>query len=482
VKEHYLVLDQGSHASRAIIFDAHGTIIANTLIPVLSREPEQGWVEYDPEVLLGSLQAAIEGVLSEWPSDDGHKIVAVGLTTQRSTIVCWDRFTGTALSPLISWQDRRAAAWMEGFSSYRALIHTATGLFPSAHYGVSKLHWCLTQIPEVGRSLALGQLAWGPLVSFLLFRLLEENPLLADPGNASRTLLWNVNRLNWDAALLDLFSLPEEPLPVSVPNRHHFGHLEIQGAKVPMQIVMGDLPASMFAGGEPREDVAYVNVGTGAFVQRLTQRLLEGVENFLTGVLFQDDMHVRYTLEGTINGAGSALTWVSRELNIEDIDALLPAWLEREDVQPPLFLNGVSGLGSPFWKAMFESRFVGLADEKSRIREKVVAVAESIIFLLQVNLEGMNQYVQPPEEICISGGVARSNGFCQKLANLSGIVVRRPDELEATARGCAFLLADCPDDWAEHASPAMFQPQSDAGLKHRYTEWRKLMDRATAIV
>jgi len=461
----YLVLDQGSHASRAMLFDRPGQVISSKTCAIATQQPHPGRVEHDPEEVLESLREAISAVVPE-----GGRVAAAGLATQRSSIVCWNRNTGLALSPVISWQDVREAAWMSGFSRYRDDIHARTGLFPSAHYGVSKLHWCISHLPAVQQALQDGELVYGPLVSFLLFRLLEEHPMLVDPGNASRTLLWNMHARDWDAHLLDMFALPREPLPSCVPSRHDFGHLSVEGQHIPVQIVMGDLPASLFAAGQPQSDTAYINAGTGAFVQRVMQKAPEDAKGFLKSVACQDGHTVLYSLEGTVNGAGSALEWFKKMSGIKQIETNLPHWLQHEG-EPLLFLNGVSGLGSPFWNPEFASRFVG----KGEVWQQAVAVVESIVFLLQVNLEGMAAYVPTPGQIRISGGLSSLAGLCQRLANLTGVTVVRSMQAEATARGCAFLLAGCPDGWRTEPDD-VFRPQIDTGLTDRYLRWKALME------
>ena len=188
------------------------------------REPRPGWVEQEPEELVASLHAVIARVFVALGARAGQ-IVSAGLATQRASMVCWDRHTGEALSPIISWQDRRAHEWLDQFSAQTQAVHQRTGLRLSSHYGAAKMRWCLDHLPAVAGARREGRLAMGPLASFLLFRLLEEKPLLADPANAARTLLWNLRALDWDPWLLALFGIPAETLPRGVPTRHAFGTL-----------------------------------------------------------------------------------------------------------------------------------------------------------------------------------------------------------------------------------------------------------------
>ena len=467
----YLCLDQGGHASRALVFDGRGVSVANAVREVGAYHPQPDRVEQDPEEMVASLHEVIAGAVTAL-GDRAFKIVGAGVATQRSSIVCWDRRTGAALSPVISWQDRRAHAWLEGLSAHIREIHRRTGLMCSAHYGASKLRWCLDHLPAVAAAHREDRLVMGPLASFLLYRLLEEKPLLADSANAARTLLWNIDRRDWDPWLLELFGIPRQSLPRCVPTRHAFGTLRLQGHRIPLVIASGDQSAAPFALGTPQPDTAYVNMGTGAFIQRVFPRRPEAA-GLLSGLVYHDNERAVYVLEGTVNGADAALRWAAREWGLENFDAELPGWLARAG-EIPVFLNGVSGLGAPYWVAEFASRLIG----DGAPWQKAVAVAESIVFLLQANLSIMQKISPPVTCIIATGGLAWFDGLCRRLADLSGLPVYRPVEQEATARGTAYLLAGFPKDWAEERPGEQFTPQSDAELSQRYERWCAEMHRA----
>jgi glycerol kinase len=470
----YLTIDQGGHASRALVFDARGTLVAQGYEEVVAQHPQRDWVEYDARHILHSVQRAIEKALAAL-GDRKRDIRSAGLATQRSTIVCWDKTTGDALSPAISWQDRRAAGWARQFERHDDAIHQATGLFVTAHYGVSKLHWCLNNLAPVRKAHQERRLLWGPLASYLLYHLSVERAHAVDPSNASRTLLWNFQTQDWDDGLLDLFGLPGDPLPQCVPTVHELGHLESGGIRVPISVMTGDQAAALYAHGEPRTSTAYVNIGTGAFVQRISGGNADYSPRLLTSVVLQKGPDVSYVLEGTINGAGSALVEIERALKMDEAlaERELPRWM-NESSNPPLFINGVSGLGSPYWVPSLSSRFVG----DGLAEEKLVGVAESIVFLIQANLEEMESIFIAPRLIFATGGLARVDGLCQRLASLSGIPVHRPGECEATARGTAYLLAGLPVDWPEPAGAQTFEPRDDPSLRARYDRWRSEMTAA----
>ncbi len=469
----YLALDQGGHASRAIAFDARGAAQARSLRPVQVFHPQRDWVEQDPEEVVASLAAAMADVRHELGTR-AARIVSAGLATQRSSIVCWDRITGEALSPVLSWQDRRAHAWLERLAAEAERVHTLTGLMLSAHYGASKLRWCLDHLPRVAQAASERRLAFGPLASFLVFRLTEARTFAVDPANAARTLLLGLKTLDWDEGLLHCFGIPRAALPEVVPTRFAYGALAA-APQVPLMLVSGDQSAALFAYGAPNADCAYLNIGTGAFVQRTSGHYPGRHARLLSGLVLKDEDESVYVIEGTANGAGAALAWIGARLGLADVESSLPGWLARDD-EAPLFLNGIGGLGSPWWVADFESRFEGSGTES----QQVVAVAESLVFLLQANLDLFRKLASPFETIIASGGLTNVDGLCQRISDLSRLPLYRPVEHEATARGLAWLLAHKPRDWPESETGTWFRPRANEPLARRYARWRLLMDEALA--
>jgi len=476
-----LAIDQGGHASRALIMDQQARIHAQASVPISARPVSDGLasahIEYEPEEMLTSLRQAIEQATE---SIDCRQIMAAGLATQRSNIICWDRHSGQSLSPIISWQDRRAHQWLMTKQAHSGDVHALTGLFLSAHYGASKLNWCLNNIDAVRRAHNNGSLAWGPMSSWLIYRLCREQTLACDAVNASRTLLWSLEQCDWSAELLKLFELPADGLPQCVANNHEFGTLEVNGHDIPLRLVTGDQAAALYAFGEPRSDNAYITVGTGAFVLNPGDRDAIIDDQLLSSIVNLDDHGPRFVTEGTVNGAGSALDYYAEHFNRPDYLDRLPVWLERSD-DPPLFLNGYSGLGTPFMQADFPCRFIGDGDEINRL----VAVIESIVFLLSCNLERMRVINPSIRNIVIGGGLARLDGFCQRLADL-GLPVRRPAQVETTCQGLAWLLfqhldEDAGRDIADQCRASLhtgstFVPRENLQLGQRYQRWRQLME------
>lgn len=468
-----LALDQGGSSSRALVFDVEGRVVARAQHEVAESRPAEDRVEQDPEELVASLERAITDVAHELGTH-ALRIRTAGLATQRSSALAWERETGRALTPVFSWQDRRAAAWLTQFETRTDEIVRRTGLRLSPHYGASKLRWCLDHVPEVQAARARGTLVLGPLAAFLAQRLAHARVPTVDPANASRTLLWNLATGDWDDELCALFGVPRELLPACVSSVRGFGTVRVGDRGVPLALLIGDQSAAMFAHVALAVDVLQVNVGTGAFVSRFTDGAAPAIDGLLRSAVASSRAKSAEALEGTINGAGSALALVAREHGIVDVGFELDVAL-RVSGELPLFLNGVSGLAAPFWRSAFRSRFVG----RGTPREQLAAVAESITFLVREIVDAMETKVPRAERVLVTGGIARSDEFCQLLADVLTRTVERPTETEATARGIAVCLGVHPA--GNTAAWRRFTPgPRTAERGDRFTRWARALRAALA--
>ncbi|MFQ5470534.1 MAG: FGGY family carbohydrate kinase [Gammaproteobacteria bacterium] len=465
----FLTIDQGGHGSRVHVYDESGILIAHSHQAITPVKPRPCFVEYDPEQLISSVRRAIHDIVEQL-DDQIINIKTAGLATQRSNVACWNRQTGQYLSPIISWQDTRHSAWIAQFKNREDRIHDITGLFPSAHYGASKIRWCLDNLPALTKCIDNEQAAIGPMSTLLCFELLREKPHLADPVNASRTLLWDYHQLNWSSELSKLFDIPLACLPGCVPSRHPFGKLNIGGADIPLDIVTGDQSAALFAFGKPQVDTAYITLGTGAFIQLIYKSDNTAIsQHLLTSVVHQDASDILISNEATINGTGSALDWLSgesgKDMTSDDLERIL------NDTQTSLiFLNGISGLGSPWFIPDFQSRFIG----DGNVAEKYVAVIESIVFLIQLNLETMIQETGVIRRIIIGGGLSILDSICQRLADISGIDVHRSPQYETTSRGLFNLITKNYADQTDKLDRP-FSPKENDLLIKRYMKWKEMM-------
>ena len=478
-----LALDQGSHASRACIFDAHGALLANATVPVATRHPAPLQVEQDAVELLESVRAAATQALhAARARQPGLELVAAGLAVQRSTLVCCSRRDGSALTPALSWQDQRNAAWLAGLAAYAPRVRELTGLPLSPHYGASKLRWCLDHLAPVARAAAAGELLAAPLASYLAWQLCEgRGAPRVDAANASRTLLFDPAQLDWSDELLRCFAIERAWLPEYAPTRADWGTLRVADNAVPLRALTGDQSAVPYATGDPDIGTVYVNLGTGAFIQRPLNLRPPAPAPLLGSVLSSDHDAALYSLEGTVNGAGSAVSWFCEQERCDEP----PLWAALEEIPArsalPVFLNGVGGLGSPWWRSNMEPRFLAAQDApgpapapppppppppEARMA-RFAALIESIAFMITVNAQLLEAQAGPPRRVLLAGGMSRSKWLCRRLASLLDLPVEAIDA-EASARGVARLAApDFTAHWAATAS-ARYIPEPDAALRERY--------------
>ncbi len=466
-----LAIDQGTHSTRAVAFDARGRQVAMSRRAVSLNARSRTQVEQSAEEILASLHAVLDELL-EHSALEHTRIAAAGLATQRSSVLAWDRLTGQALSPVLSWQDTRCTQRLKAYEAHIPEIRQRTGLHLSAHYGAGKLQWLLEHEPALNAVRDRGHLVMGPLASYLLHHLLEGNKELLDHANASRTLLWNLGQRDWDDWLLELFGIPRELLPDSRPICADYGVTTT--GMIPVTAVNGDQTAALYAQGRPNPSTIRVNIGTGAFVLMPVDNIGHAHPNLLAGISQSSADSAEYYFEGTVNGAGAALAWAERRFEVSDIEPDLPGWLAAIEA-PPVFLNTVGGLGAPWWRPGPEPAFLETPESTAAA---LVAVVESIAFLIQANVDILRRLNPAVSAIQVSGGLANLDDLCQRLADLSGLPVQRPVQVEATARGIAWQAAGCPDDWPPSGPGETFTPAGNPALQQRQARFLAALDRA----
>jgi len=427
-----LVIDQGSHASRIALFTETGELNYLKSCSISTNNPERSFYEQDANEILKS----IETLLNDLPKELIQKIRTAGLCTQRSTIVAWNKYNGSTLSPAISWRDTRAQTLINKLSAFSSRIRGTTGLPLSAHYSAGKIHWLLQNNESVKQAYKKGELCISPLVSYLLFHLLKEKSCVIDHSNAQRCQLFDIKELSWSDDLLHIFQIDKNVLPDCTPVIHNYG--ELKNINTPLTAACGDQNGVLYAYPPLQENNTLVNIGTGAFILSTSKESNSNNPKLLHTLTISQNNKATFVTEGTVNGAGSALSWEQNREPCDDIYNQLPIWLEQIEL-PPIFINSISRLGSPWWCDAGKPEFLLKSKTGNKActqGDRYVAIIESIVFLIFKNIQHL---ATPPDTLFISGGLAQLDNLCQKLADLSNAKVLRFTESEATARGCAWL-------------------------------------------
>lgn len=465
-----LALDVGTLSVRASAYDYAGNEVVFAAEPIMLNQLSSSRIEQDAAEIKSAVHHVMQQVLAD-PLVQQRGIACAGLASQRSSIVAWHKHTGEPLAPVLSWQDRRAAEYLEPLANKGVAIKKKSGLFLSPHYGASKLRWMLDNCPELERPLHNQELVFGPLAAFVIANLLEGQPCIVDHVNASRTQLMDLKTHEWSSELLREFGIARELLPDCQPTQSYFG--QIRGTEIPLTAVNGDQNAAIHGPGQLDDGTLIVNIGTGAFVLLATGTQLIYHPSLLASIANSNVSDVTYLLEGTVNGAGAALKWASEQWDQPDLSQHLEAWLE-EVADPPVFINTIGGLGSPFWRSEQNPYFLHSQMNEAALEAKTVAVVESILFLIAINLEAMSNTGQSIRRIRISGGLSAIDGLCQRLANLTQRVVLRPEVKQATSQGIAWLAANLNQGWNDLRDGAhvdYFLPKDGRSLKARYRQF-----------
>lgn len=467
----YLALDVGTHAVKVALVLIDGTIGPVVRRPIqLSRIDDQR-VEQDPNDILEALQEAIREVLE---AGTEITILGTGLAIQRSTVLAWSTATGISLSKALSWQDTRGheqVSRIAALGTVRQQIEQRSGLVVSPHYGASKIHWLQQRHKTKNTCIS-------PLVSFLVFHLLECKGIVCDEANAGRTQLWNIQKRQWDSSLCSYFSVESNYLPVVQPSISNYGLMKEQS--FPLLAVAGDQNAALLGAlslEKAASDTVLVNLGSGAFIlgpQPLDAKQPKGL---LRSIVYSDSKQGPMILEATVNGAGLALTWFAKQPEVQSLGGepwlleQLHRWLTVNNNFNTLFYNSIGGIGSPYWRAGVTSFF---KPDSVSIESKSVAIIESIVFLLLVNIQLIQEANPSIRSIMVSGGVSRFDGLCQRLANLSQCSVVRVLEREVTLLGVARMASEFEIPIKQNVDKT-FEPESDKNLLERFNKHKEMM-------
>lgn len=486
-----LALDQGTTSSRAILFDHDGRILGMAQRAITQILPQPGWVEHDAQEIWESQLAVARQVLTESgvaPTD----VAAIGITNQRETTIVWDKHTGEPVCNAIVWQCRRTASICEALAVRRltATIREKTGLVPDPYFSGTKLAWILDQVPGVRKRAERGDLLFGTVDAWLIWKLTAGQVHASDVSNASRTLMFNIHTLRWDDELLAELTIPAAMLPRVCPSSGHFGTTArslFKGAEIPITGVAGDQQAALFGQACFEAGTAKNTYGTGCFLLMNTgsQPTTSG-HGLLTTVAWQIGEKVEYALEGSVFTAGAAIQWLRDEMG------LLTTAAESETVAQQVpdtggvyLVPAFTGLGAPYWDSHARGALVGVTRGTQRAHV-VRAALEAIAFQTKDVLDAMQEDSgQRLQQLRVDGGAAANDFLMQFQADLLGVPVLRPEIVETTALGAATLAGLAVGFWRDRAeilehvrTDHVFTPAMSAERRHRlYAGWQTAVRR-----
>jgi glycerol kinase len=487
-KEVVGALDLGTTGVRFFLFDLHARPIASAYRELPLSFPRPGWVEQDPGAMVEGALSVIREALEKAglsPAD----LLGFGLTNQRETVVLWERDTGKPLGPAIVWQDRRTAERCQALraSPLAEEIRAKTGLLPDPYFSATKLEWLFSQDQGLRGRAERGEILAGNVDSWLLFALCGVHA--TDSTNASRTLLFHIQKLVWEQSLCELFGVPKGVLPEVRPSLSLFGRTksELLGAEIPVAGVLGDQQAALFGQGCLKEGEGKVTWGTGAFLLVNTGASpAPPPEGILATVAYSRNSEVFYALEGSAFIAGAAIQWLRDSLgiikNASETEELAQSLPENEGVY---FVPALVGLGAPHWDPYARGTIVGLTRGTTKAhfaRAALEAIAYQTHDLLRAMEGALGKKLS---ELRVDGGAAKNNFLCQFQADILGIPVVRPAVLETTALGAALACGVSLGLWNLEDIPNLVQserrflPQIPEPVREKFLSgWEKAVERA----
>ncbi|MGB5629945.1 MAG: glycerol kinase GlpK [Woeseiaceae bacterium] len=438
-----LAIDQGTSSSRAVVYGHDARAVASDQQEFPQIYPQPGWVEHDPEAIWKSVTAVTRGAI-EKAGAVASDLTAIGITNQRETTLIWDRETGMCVYNAIVWQDRRTAAYCQSLrnNGLEAMVTSKTGLKLDPYFSGTKIAWILDNVEGVRARAEAGKLAFGTVDSFLLWRLTGGRVHATDATNASRTLLFNIHTQEWDEELLGVFSVPRELLPEVRDCADDFGTAvdDCIGGAVPIGGIAGDQQAALIgqAGFEP--GMTKSTYGTGCFVIANTgKRALPSENQLLTTVAMRLGGEVTYGLEGSVFVAGSAIQWLRDELRIIEAAADSEEIALRTGVVEDVYVvPAFAGLGAPHWDPDARGAILGLTRGSGR-DDIVTATLQAVAYQTCDLMNAMSEDGIKPSVIRVDGGMVGNNWFLQFLADVLNVPVERPDNVESTVLGAAYL-------------------------------------------
>ncbi len=443
--DHYIMaLDQGTTSSRCILFDRKGNVISKAQKEIHQNYPQPGWVEQDPIEIWASQYAVLKEAQAAMDISSGQ-IAGIGITNQRETTIVWNRYTGEPVYPAIVWQCRRTAKRMARLQEdgMEAWVKERTGLIPDAYFSASKIAWILDHVPGARKAAENGDLLFGTVDTWLIWKLTKGAVHVTDYTNASRTMLFDIQKLCWDKKILVYFGIPEIMLPEVKPSSSIYGmaDADLMGAPIPIAGAAGDQQAALFGQCCFEKGAMKNTYGTGCFLLMHTGTdRIQSQHGLLTTIAANDTEEIQYALEGSVFAGGAAVQWLRDGMQLfEDASQSEQMAKQAADTNGVYVVPAFSGLGAPYWNADARGTVVGIT--RGCTREHLVrATLESIAYQVYDVICAMEEDVGVKfESLKVDGGASANDFLMQFQAEITDRPVERPVCIETTALGAAYL-------------------------------------------
>nr|WP_192599086.1 glycerol kinase GlpK [Sporosarcina limicola] len=496
VTEKYIMaLDQGTTSSRAILFDKKGTIFHTSQQEFTQYFPKSGWVEHNADEIWSSILAVIAGVLSD-KNISANQIEGIGITNQRETTVVWDKTTGEPIYNAIVWQSRQTAGICDELkeSGYNDLFRDKTGLLIDAYFSGTKVKWILDNVEGAREKAERGELLFGTIDTWLVWKLSGGKTHVTDYSNASRTLMYNIYELQWDKELLDILGVPASMLPEVRPSSEIYGHTDENhffGQATPIAGIAGDQQAALFGQACFESGMVKNTYGTGCFMLMNTgEKAVKSNNGLLTTIAWGVDGKVEYALEGSIFVAGSAIQWLRDGLRMFRNSADSEQYAARVSSTEGVYVvPAFVGLGTPYWDSDVRGAIFGLTrgTEKEHL---VRATLESLAYQTKDVLDAMEADSEISlKTLRVDGGAVANNFLMQFQSDILNVPVERPLISETTALGAAYLAGLAVGFWSDRSEIAAhwqldrpFEPKMEADRREElYSGWKKAVNAAIAF-
>ncbi len=494
MKKYLMALDQGTTSSRCIIFNKAGEIVSSAQREFSQYFPQSGWVEQNPnEIWSSELSVMVEAMASR--GIESSEIAAIGITNQRETTIVWNRYTGEPIYNAIVWQCRRTADRVEDLkrNGYSERIREKTGLIVDPYFSATKIEWILDHVENAREMAENGELLFGTVDSWLIYKLTKGKVHCTDYTNASRTMLFNIHSLQWDEELLELFKIPKSMIPEVKYSSELFGYTEesVFGGVVPIAGVAGDQQAALFGQCCFREGEAKNTYGTGCFLLMNTGTTpVESKNGLITTIAAAPGHQIHYALEGSVFVAGAAIKWLRDEMKLIDSAAETnDLALSVKDSGGVYVVPAFTGLGAPYWDAYARGAVFGLSRGTTRahfVRATLESLAYQATDILKAMEEDSSIHLK---SLKVDGGASANDFLMQFQSDILNVEILRPEIIETTALGAAYLAGlavgyykDTEDIENNLNIRNVFAPQIDEENRNRlYNGWKEAVCRIRTV-